>query len=102
MRHSSSVSLAKRLLDARIKRLSMADAGPNGLTQITAEEIAWAEEILATHLDACLCQGIHTDLSEAVSESLDFAIRHEKAYEPIPQGARWHGVLVMMEEQDAD
>lgn len=102
MRHPNAVSLAKRLLDARLRRLALADAGPHAAAQITAEEIAWAAEILATHLDACLCQGIHPDLSTAVEESLDFAIRREKAYEPIPQGARWHGVLVMMEEMDAD
>lgn len=102
MRHPNAVSLAKRLLDARVRRLALADAGPNAAGQITSEELAWAAEILATHLDACLCQGIRTDLSEAVEESLDFAIRREKAYEPIPQAARWHGVLVMMEEQDAD
>lgn len=102
MKHSTAASLAKRLLDARIRRLAAADAGPNASAQITAEEIAWAREILATHLNACLCQGIHPDLSDAVEESLDFAIRREKAYEPIPQGARWHGILVTLEEQDAD
>ncbi|MEP7338614.1 MAG: hypothetical protein ABI977_12820 [Acidobacteriota bacterium] len=102
MKHSTAVSLAKRLLDSRIRRLAAADAGPGAIAHITDEEIAWAREILATHLDACLGQGIHTDLSDAVEESLDFAIRREKAYEPIPQAARWHGVLVTMEEQDAD
>ena len=102
MKYSVAVSLAKRLLDARIRRLAAADAGPNGMAHITTEEIAWAREILATHLDACLCQGIHPDLTDAVEESLDFAIRREKAYEPIPHGARWHGALVTMEERDAD
>ena len=102
MKHSTAASLAKRLLDARIRRLVAADAGPNATARITDEEIAWAREILATHLDACLCQGIHPDLSDAVEESLDFAIRREKAYEPIPQGARWHGILVTLKEQDAD
>jgi len=102
MKNSIAVSLAKRLLDARIRRLAAADAGPGAAARITAEEIAWAREILATHLDACLCHGIHPDLSDAVEESLEFALRREKAYEPIPQGARWHGVLVMMEERDAD
>lgn len=102
MRHPNAVSLAKRLLDVRVRRLALADSGPQAVGLITAEELAWAAEILATHLDACLCQGIRTDLSEAVEESLDFAMRHERAYEPIPQGARWHGALVMMEEQDAD
>lgn len=102
MKHPNAVSLAKRLLDARIRRLALADAGPNAIGRITAEEIAWAEEILATHLDACLCQGIHPDLSDAVEEALEFAIRREKAYEPIPQGARWHGALVILEEREAD
>ena len=102
MRHPNAVSLAKRLLDARIKRLMMAGGGAISGHRITAEEIASAEEILATHLDACLCAGIHADLFNAVDESLEFAMRHEKAYEPIPLGARWHGALVIMDERDAD
>ncbi|MGE0882768.1 MAG: hypothetical protein AB7P14_04440 [Blastocatellales bacterium] len=101
MKHPNAVSLAKRLLDVRVKRLALADGGVNSVFQITEEELAWAEEILATHLDACLGQGIHPDL-EAVGEALDFALRRERAYEPIPLGARWHGALVLMEEQDAD
>lgn len=101
MRHPNATSLAKRLLDSRIKRLAMADGGVNSISRITEEEIAWAEDILATHLDACLSAGIHVDLCSAVEESLDFAIRREKAYEPIPPGARWHGALVMMEESSA-
>lgn len=102
MRHPNAVSLAKRLLDARIKRLMMANGSVVSGHRITAEEIASAEEILATHLDACLCAGIHADLFNAVDESLEFAMRHEKAYEPIPLGARWHGALVIMDEMDAD
>ena len=101
MRHPNAVSLAKRLLDARIKRLALADGGVNSIKRLTEEELAWAEEILATHLDACLCQGIHPDL-DAVGEALEFAMRREKAYEPVPLGARWHGALVMMEEREAD
>jgi hypothetical protein len=102
MRHPNAVSLAKRLLDARIKRLTTANGSVVSGHRITAEEIASAEEILATHLDACMCAGIHADLFNAVDESLEFAMRHEKAYEPIPLGARWHGALVMMDERDAD
>lgn len=102
MRHPSAVSLAKRLLDSRLKRGSLAGIEADSPTKITDEEIAWAEEILATHLDACLKQGIHPDLTDAVEEALFFAIRHEKAYEPIPQRVRWHFALVVMEEQDAD
>lgn len=102
MRHSNAASLAKRLLDSRIKRLTMADGRVNSIFRITKEEIASAEEILATHLDACMSAGIHADLCSAVDESLEFAIRHEKAYEPIPQGARWHGALVFMEESAAN
>ncbi len=102
MRHPNAVSLAKRLLDTRIKRLTMANGSVVSGHRITAEEIASAEEILATHLDACMCAGLHADLFNAVDESLEFAMRHEKAYEPIPLGARWHGALVIMDERDAD
>ena len=102
MRHPNAVSLAKRLLDSRLKRSSLAGIEADSPTRITDEEIAWAEEILATHLDACLKQGVHPDLTDAVEEALSFAIRHERAYEPIPQGVRWHFALVVMEEQDAD
>ena len=98
MKHPHAASLAKRLLDSRIKRLAMADGGKNSISRITEEEIAWAEEILTTHLEACLSAGVHVDLCSAVDESLEFAMRREKAYEPIPLGARWHGALVMMEE----
>jgi hypothetical protein len=47
-------------------------------------------------------QGIHPDLTEAVAEALSFALRREKAYEPIPLTARWNCALVVMEERDAD
>ena len=47
-------------------------------------------------------QGIHPDLSEAVEDALDFAFRHETAYEPIPLGVRWHSALVVLNERDAD
>jgi hypothetical protein len=102
MRHPNAVSLAKRLLDSRLKRLAIAGIESDPSRPITDEEIAWAQDILATHLDACMRHGIHPDLSEAVEEALDFAVRHEKAYEPIPNGSRWHSVLVVLEEQDAD
>jgi hypothetical protein len=102
MRHPNAVSLAKRLLDSRLKRQALAGIESNSPHRITDEEIAWAQDILATHLDACMRHGIHPDLIEAVEEALDFALRREKAYEPIPQGARWQCALVVMEEQDAD
>lgn len=102
MRHPNAISLAKRLLDTRIKRLMMVGGGAIYGHRITAAEIASAEEILATHLDACMCAGLHSDLFNAVDESLEFAMRHEKAYEPIPLGARWHGALVIMDERAAD
>ncbi len=100
MRHPNAVSLAKRLLDSHIKR--HAPSGLESRLMITDEELAWAEEILATHLDACLKQGIHPDLGEAIEDAIAFALRREKAYEPIPTVSRWHCVLVVMEEQDAD
>jgi hypothetical protein len=102
MRHPNAVSLAKRLLDSRIKRQAISGLQSESPFNITDEEIAWAEDILATHLDACLKQGIHPDLSEAVEDAIAFALRHERAYEPIPTASRWHSVLVVMEEQDAD
>jgi hypothetical protein len=102
MKHPHAVSLAKRLLDTRLRRSSLAGIEADSSAKITDEEVAWAQDILATHLDACLKQGIHPDLSEAVEEAISFAIRHEKAYEPIPQGSRWHSVLVVMDERDAD
>jgi hypothetical protein len=102
MKHPHAVSLAKRLLDTRLRRNSLAGIEADSSAKITDEEVAWAQDILATHLDACLKQGIHPDLSEAVEEAISFAIRHEKAYEPIPQGSRWHSVLVVMDERDAD
>jgi hypothetical protein len=102
MRHPNAVSLAKRLLDSRLKRQTVAEIESELPALISDEEMAWAQDILATHLDACMRQGIHPDLTEAVEEALDFAKRREKAYEPIPQGARWQFALVVMEEQDAD
>jgi hypothetical protein len=102
MRHPNAVSLAKRLLDSRIKRRTVSEPEAESPFKISDEEIAWAEDILATHLDACLKQGIHPDLTEAVEEAIAFALRREKAYEPIPNGSRWHSVLVVLEEQEAD
>lgn len=102
MKHPNAVPLAKRLLDSHIKRHSLAGLESESPFKITDEELAWAEDILATHLDACLKQGIHPDLGEAVEDAIAFALRHEKAYEPIPTASRWHCVLVVLEEQDAD
>lgn len=102
MKHPHAISLAKRLLDSRLKRIMLAGIESESPSRISDEEIAWAEDILATHLDACLKQGIHPDLSEAVEEAISFAVRHEKAYEPIPQGAHWQGMLVVLNEQEAD
>lgn len=102
MRHPNALSLAKRLLDSRIKRLVARGKNIDLGHQFTPEEVAFAAEILATHLDACLRAGIHSDLFNAVDESLEFAMRHEKAYEPIPLEARWQGALVVMEGKDAD
>lgn len=102
MRHPNALSLAKRLLDCRIKHLMTEGKDIKSGHRFTREEIAFAQEILATHLDACLRAGIHSDLFNAVDESLDFAMRNEKAYEPIPMGVRWHGALVIMDEKDAD
>lgn len=104
MKHPNAVSLAKRLLDSHIKHqaISGIESETEYLFKITAEQLAWAEDILATHLDACLKQGIHPDLSEAVEDALAFALRREKAYEPIPTTARWHYALVVMEEREAD
>ena len=101
MRHPNAASLAKRLLDTHIKKRNAVSESESRF-RITDEELAWAEDILATHLDACLKQGIHPDLTEAVEDALAFALRHEKAYEPIPTTSRWHSALVVMEEQDAD
>jgi hypothetical protein len=102
MRHPNAVSLARRLLDSRLKRQALTGLETDIPHQITDEEIEWALDILATHLDACMRHGIHPDLSEAVEEALDFALRREKAYEPIPEGMRWQGALVVLEERDAD
>lgn len=102
MKHPNAVSLAKRLLDARLKRNSLIGIESDAPHRISDEEIAWAEDILATHLDACLKQGIHPDLSEAVEDALDFASRHEKAYEPIPHMVRWQSAIFIMDEMEAD
>src|SRR5262245_302084 len=102
MKHPHAVSLVTRSLDSRLKRNMLAGIETESPSRISDEEIAWAEDILATHLDACLKQGVHPDLSEAVEEAISFAVRHEKAYEPIPQGSRWHCALVVMDERDAD
>lgn len=100
MKHPYAVSLAKRLLDSHLKlhaqQLTESQTSPN------SDQIQWAVEILSTHLDACMRQRIHPDLSEAVADALDFAQRHEKAYEPIPGALRWRSALVLLEEQDAD
>ena len=98
MKHPHAVSLAKRLLDSHIRIHPTQPA----LILPNAEELNWAVEILSTHLDACMKQRIHPDLCEAVNEALDFALRHEKAYEPIPYALRWRSALVLLEEQDAD
>ena len=104
MKHPNAVSLAKRLLDSHIKRqvIARTESETEHLFRITDEEIAWAEDILATHLDACMKQGIHPDLTEAVADALAFALRREKAYEPLPTISRMRYALVFMEEQDAD
>src|SRR5262249_9886421 len=104
MKHPNAVSLAKRLLDSHIKRqvISGIDSETDYLFRITDAELASAEEILATHLDACMKQGIHPDLTEAVADALAFALRGEKAYEPIPLTSRLRYPLVFMEERDAD
>jgi hypothetical protein len=102
MRHPNAVSLAKRLIDSRLKRNGPPEDAAASPCDISDEQIEWAMEILATHLDACMRQGIPTDLSEAVDDALEFAARHERAYEPIPESARWHSALVVLEERDAD
>jgi hypothetical protein len=102
MRHPSAVSLAKRLIDSRLRRREGEVPEQAASPQIDNEQVAWAMEILATHLDACMRQGIPTDLSEAVDDALEFAARHERAYEPIPESARWRSALVVLNERDAD
>ena len=104
MKHPNAVSLAKRLLDSHIKRqvISGIESETEHLFRITDEEIAWAEDILATHLDACMKQGIHPDLTEAVADALAFALPREKAYEPIPTTSGLRYAHVVMEEQVAD
>lgn len=102
MKNPYALSLAKRLLASHFKHQSLSRSATTAPPMISNEELIWAQEILATHLDACLKQGVHPDLAEAVEEAVAFAARHERAYEPIPEGSRWHCALVMMEEQDAD
>lgn len=98
MKHPHAVSLAQRLLDSHIRLHAQQAERP----EPNSEQLQWAVEILSTHLDACMRQRIHPDLSEAVADALEFAQRNEKAYEPIPGALRWRSALVMMEEQDAD
>ena len=98
MKHPQAVSLAKRLLGSHIRLHPTQPAAPLP----DAEQFQWAVEILSTHLDACMKQHIHPDLYDAVIEALDFAARHEKAYEPIPHSLRWRSALIVLEEQDAD
>jgi len=99
MKHPYAVSLAKRLLDSHLKLHAQQLVETQALDP---DQINWAVDILSTHLDACMRQRIHPDLSEAVADALEFAQRHEKAYEPIPGALRWRSALVLMEEQDAD
>lgn len=102
MKHPNAISLAKRLLDSHLKRNRLAGTELDPCFQISDEELAWAEDILATRLDACIKQGLHPDLTEAVEDALAFALRHEKAYEPSPTTSRWHVSLLMLDEVDAD
>lgn len=104
MKHPNAISLATRLIELRMNKINPVTDSTNAahLTQLNTEQRDWAIRILSTHLDACLRQGIATDLSEAVDDALDFAVRHENAYEPIPEGVRWHSALVVLEEQNAD
>ena len=99
MKHPHAVSLAQRLLESHLRLHAQQLSETGALNQ---DQIQWAVEILSTHLDACMRQRIHPDLTEAVAEALEFATRHERAYEPIPPGLRWRSALVMLEEQDAD
>jgi hypothetical protein len=102
MKHPNAVSLAEQLLDSCLKRNGLPLAEPASPAKLNDEQRAWAIEILSTHLDACMRQGIPTDFREAVDDALDFALRHEPAYEPIPETARWHSALVVLEEKNAD
>lgn len=104
MKHPNAISLATRLIESRLKKIRPVNdvVHDSQSDQINAEQREWAIQILSTHLDACLRQGIAPDLSEAVEDALDFAVRHENAYEPIPEGVRWHSALVILEEQNAD
>lgn len=105
MKHPHAISLATRLIESRLRRAGAVDADSfraDAVARMNAEQREWAIRILSTHLDACLRQGITTDLSEAVEDALEFAQRQEEAYEPIPERARWHSALVVLEEQHAD
>ncbi|HWQ34478.1 MAG TPA: hypothetical protein VNQ79_16635 [Blastocatellia bacterium] len=102
MKHPHAISLAARLIESRLKRATAEPLQSELPEQINAEQREWAIRILSTHLDACMRQGVHPDLGEAVEDALDFALRQENAYEPIPERARWHSALVVLEEQDAD
>jgi hypothetical protein len=99
MKHPHAISLAKRLLDSHLRLYAQQHSDAATFNQ---DQIQWAVEILSTHLDACMRQRIHPDLTAAVAEALEFASRNERAYEPIPPGLRWRSALVMLEEQDAD
>jgi hypothetical protein len=99
MKHPHAVSLAKRLLDSHI-RLHAHQYVEN--QTLKPEELQCAVEILSTHLDACMRYRVHPDLTEAVEEAIEFAVRNEKAYEPIPHSLRKNWALVMLEEQEAD
>ena len=91
MKHSHAVSLAKRLLHSHIRMHSPKPA----TAPLNLEQMNWAVEILSTHLDACMRQRIHPDLSDAITEALDFALRHERAYEPIPHSLRWRSAFII-------
>jgi hypothetical protein len=58
MRHPNAVSLAKRLIDSRLKRNGPSEEAVTPAYDISDEQMEWAMEILATHLDACMRQGI--------------------------------------------
>ena len=98
MKHPNAISLAERLLDSRLRRNGSLSVEKKA--ELDQEQLAWALEILSTHLDACMRQGIPTDFSEAVEDALEFATRHETAYEPIPECARWHSALALLDEEE--
>ncbi|MFN0121341.1 MAG: hypothetical protein ACKV2V_12655 [Blastocatellia bacterium] len=109
MKHPHAISLATRLIESRLRKnglqtplSTVADAVPEAAMPLNTSQRDWAIGILSTHLDACLRHGVKPDLREAVDEAVEFARRHETAYDPIPESARWHSALVIMEEVDAD